>query len=162
MKPPLRPHDTEVVPVFYIQPEDSNLGAVGFNLFSNPARKQAMLKAKDTGANTVTARIVLQQEREGAGNYGVLYITPVYRSKLTPASLTPEVRHGGCCRSTVWVSLAVGLCPCGQSLIACLACIQHCVLCAGFRVGRKIGKCRPGKDFPVFLSATSVKFTKGT
>jgi len=93
IKPPPGPDDSEYMIVYLIQPEERNWGAIGFNLFSNPARKNAMEKARDQGISTVTARIVLQQEREGDDNYGVLYITPVYDSLVPPVKLNNESRR---------------------------------------------------------------------
>ena len=87
----------QIMPVFLIQPEAKNFGAVGFNLFSNAARKAAMEKARDTGGNALTSRIVLQQEKEGDDNYGVLYITPAYRTLKVqdpiPPALPPFLSH---------------------------------------------------------------------
>ena len=89
VKPPPDGTDPQIMPVFLIQPEDVNLGAIGFNLFSNPARKKALDKARDAGMSTTTARIILAQEKEeGGGNFGVLYITPVYAVLDSPETLS--------------------------------------------------------------------------
>ena len=67
----------EYVPVYYIEPLAGNEAAVGFNLASNPVRLKTLEKARDTGAVTGTARIVLIQET--GEQFGFLVFNPVYR-----------------------------------------------------------------------------------
>ncbi|MGE5503809.1 MAG: bacteriohemerythrin [Actinomycetota bacterium] len=66
----------EYVPITYIEPQASNMRAVGFDLASDPVRKAALDKGRDAGRPQVTARIKLVQE---VGNqYGVLVLAPVF------------------------------------------------------------------------------------
>ncbi len=66
---------------------EQNKGAIGFNLFSNAARKQTMEKARDAGDDGVTPRIRLVQETEQEEVWGVLYTVPVFNSRLPAKSL---------------------------------------------------------------------------
>ncbi len=72
----------EYVPIFYIEPIESNARAVGFDLASDPVRRQTLDGARDSGRPRLTARISLVQE---TGNqYGVLLLAPVFSGE--PAS----------------------------------------------------------------------------
>ena len=72
---PVSPRET-YVPIQYIEPYASNKAAVGFDLASDPVRKIALGKAKETRAPQATGRIKLVQE---SGNqYGVLLLAPVF------------------------------------------------------------------------------------
>ena len=62
-----------------------NEAAVGFDLGSNPARRRALQKARDTGRMTLTERITLVQEEETQG--GVLAILPIYLGGGIPATI---------------------------------------------------------------------------
>ena len=62
-----------------------NEAAVGFDLASNPARRLALQKARDTGRMTLTERITLVQEEESQG--GVLAILPIYLGGGIPATI---------------------------------------------------------------------------
>ncbi len=73
---PLLPTDPLVV-VQYIQPLQKNIKALGFNVFSNEARKQSMLQARMTREDTATDIIELVQfanDREG-----FLIFSPVFQ-----------------------------------------------------------------------------------
>lgn len=73
---PLLPTDPLVV-VEYIQPLQENLPALGFNVFSNAARKQSMLLAKATREDTATDIIqLLQADKDEPG---FLIFSPVFQ-----------------------------------------------------------------------------------
>ena len=74
----------EYFPVYYVAPVMGNEAAVGFDLASNPARRLALQKARDTGRMTLTERITLFQEEESQG--GVLAILPIYLGGGIPAT----------------------------------------------------------------------------
>ncbi len=62
-------------PVYYIEPYAGNEGAVGFDLYSEPVRREAIDRALSAGKMRSTSRISLVQE---AGvQYGVLLLAPV-------------------------------------------------------------------------------------
>ncbi len=65
------------VPVFYIQPLQRNLEAVGYDLASEPARRKALERARDTGEPAATAPLRLVQEPED--QLGYLVLVPIYR-----------------------------------------------------------------------------------
>ena len=67
-------------PVFYVEPLKGNEKAVGFDLGSDPTRRAALEKARDTGRPTATERIRLVQET--GEQYGFLIFLPVYRKGM--------------------------------------------------------------------------------
>ncbi|MGA2372049.1 MAG: EAL domain-containing protein [Candidatus Korobacteraceae bacterium] len=79
----------EYFPVYFVEPYATNEAAVGFDLASNPSRREALTRARDAGNIVATERIMLVQEK--AGQYGFLLFDPVYRKG---ASLdTPVQKH---------------------------------------------------------------------
>ena len=52
----------EYFPVYYVEPRRGNEAAIGYDLASNPTRKQALDQARDSGEMTATGRITLVQE----------------------------------------------------------------------------------------------------
>jgi len=76
----------DYAPIVYIEPASGNNDkALGFDPSSNPLARAAMMRARDTGALAVSAKLVLQQD---AGNptpgVGIYY--PIYRQLEAPAS----------------------------------------------------------------------------
>jgi len=69
----------EYFPVFYVEPLEGNRQALGFDLGSEPVRREALMAARESGRLTLTARIVLVQET--ADLFGVLAFQPVYASE---------------------------------------------------------------------------------
>ena len=67
----------EYFPVTLVEPLQGNEAAVGFDLASNPARLEALERARDTGGLLVTQRIRLVQET--GEQFGFLAFQPVYR-----------------------------------------------------------------------------------
>jgi PAS domain S-box-containing protein len=79
----------EYFPVYFVEPYKGNEIVLGYDLASNPVRKAALQKSRDTGQMTATARITLVQE---TGNqYGLLIFMPVYQ-KMTSTD-TIEARR---------------------------------------------------------------------
>nr|WP_320135648.1 diguanylate cyclase [uncultured Amphritea sp.] len=74
---PLLPTDPLVV-VKYIQPLESNREALGFNVYSNPARKKSMQMAKALRVDTATDIIQLVQLEQN--DPGFLVFSPVFKS----------------------------------------------------------------------------------
>jgi PAS domain S-box-containing protein len=79
----------EYVPVYYVEPYRGNEKALGLDHASEPARREALERARDTGEMTLTAplRLVRTMERKK----GTLLIMPVY-SRASPRD-TIEVRR---------------------------------------------------------------------
>lgn len=67
----------EYVPVHFIEPVPGNESALGYDLNSDSARRQALELARDTGQPVATPALHLAQER-GTGA-GLLVLLPVYR-----------------------------------------------------------------------------------
>jgi diguanylate cyclase (GGDEF)-like protein len=74
---PLLPTDPLVV-VQLIEPLKENIAALGFNVFSNEARKQSMLRAKSSQVATATDIIQLVQSDQKEP--GFLIFSPVFKS----------------------------------------------------------------------------------
>ncbi len=66
----------DYVPVFYMEPMATNTKALGFDLASNPVRRQALESSRDNRRAEATGRITLVQEY--GGQYGVLLLSPVF------------------------------------------------------------------------------------
>ncbi len=66
-------------PIVYLEPfSGSNLRAFGYDSFSEPVRRAALERARDTGQAAMTARIRLVQESNGQDGAGFLIAMPVY------------------------------------------------------------------------------------
>ena len=66
------------VPVTNLQPEtDRNRRAIGYNMFSEPVRRSAMMEAEETARPTASGRVVLMQEG-GKDAAGFLVYMPVF------------------------------------------------------------------------------------
>ncbi|MBT2135748.1 CHASE domain-containing protein [Croceibacterium sp. LX-88] len=66
------------VPVTYLQPDtERNRLALGFDLFSEPVRRAALVEAERTARPTATGRIVLRQDLD-TGQPGFLIVMPVF------------------------------------------------------------------------------------
>ncbi|MBT7099014.1 hypothetical protein HN937_16675 [Candidatus Poribacteria bacterium] len=74
----MRPAESrsEYFPVFYVEPGAGNEAAVGFDLASNPTRKDALDEAAGAAEAVATARIRLVQE--SGDQYGFLVFVPVF------------------------------------------------------------------------------------
>lgn len=69
--------------IVYLEPfSDRNLRAFGYDMFSEPVRRQAMEQARDTGHATLTGRVKLVQEDDQNAQAGVLMYVPVFRKGL--------------------------------------------------------------------------------
>lgn len=67
----------EYVPVSFIEPMAGNEKALGYDVYSDPIRKEAINRARDTGDIAATAPIRLVQE--DAEQLGVLAFMPIYQ-----------------------------------------------------------------------------------
>ena len=67
----------EYFPVFYVAPFKSNEKALGFDLYSDRVRREALQRSVDSGQMVATSRIKLVQET--SDQYGFLVFRPVYR-----------------------------------------------------------------------------------
>ena len=75
----------EYVPVSFIVPYQGNEAALGYDVYSDRLRHEAIDKARDSGEIATTARITLVQEQ--GKQYGVLAFLPIYRNSLPHQTL---------------------------------------------------------------------------
>jgi signal transduction histidine kinase len=74
--------------ILYLEPHDErNLEALGFDMSTDPARRQAMDHARDTGLAEGTARVTLVTEMSADEQAGVLVFVPVYAGGRIPETL---------------------------------------------------------------------------
>ncbi len=73
---------TEYHSVIYLEPgERRDPKMIGFDMFTDPIRRQAMEKARDTGLPAVSARMTSIRDMDLQGNHpGFLICAPVYRN----------------------------------------------------------------------------------
>jgi len=79
----------EYFPIYFVEPYKGNEPALGYDLTSNPLRKEALDRSRDTGEIAATARIRLVQEQES--KFGFLVFSPVYKKNM-PAD-PRQARH---------------------------------------------------------------------
>jgi two-component system NtrC family sensor kinase len=77
---PVAPREA-YVPVYYMEPMATNMRAIGFDLASNPVRKAALDKARDTATPQATGRITLVQET--GSQFGILVLSPAFAGGRT-------------------------------------------------------------------------------
>ncbi|MEI7752757.1 MAG: CHASE domain-containing protein, partial [Candidatus Omnitrophota bacterium] len=70
----------EYFPVYYLEPHERNEAAFGFDLASEPVRRAAMEKSRDTGQPAATPPLELVQGEKQ--KTGVLIFMPVYAKEL--------------------------------------------------------------------------------
>ena len=84
------------VPVVYIEPFDErNKKALGYDVFSEKARREAMIEAMQSGEAVITGKITLVQENDTDIQSGFVMYLPVYKkgSKLdTPQDRTSSIQ----------------------------------------------------------------------
>ncbi|MFC1460514.1 CHASE domain-containing protein [Microvirga arabica] len=75
----------EFYSIIYLEPLDRrNEAAIGYDMFSEPTRRAAMERARDTGQPAASGRVELVQEIDEAKQAGFLIYVPVYRGGATP------------------------------------------------------------------------------
>ncbi len=82
----------EYVQVYYLEPEEGNGSAVGFDIASDPTRLEALARARASGEPSVTSPLRLVQE---AGEQsGILLVAPVFgrAGAGVMAAATPPLR----------------------------------------------------------------------
>lgn len=85
--------DDRLAVVLYLEPEiPENLAVIGFDMFSEPVRRAALVRAMGSGEPTLSGPVSLVQ---GGGDHntdtGLLLVRPVYRGTEAPA--TAEARR---------------------------------------------------------------------
>ena len=66
--------------ILYLEPFDwRNQRAFGYDMFSEPVRRAAMERARDSGAPAISGRVTLVQETDEDVQFGFLMYIPLYR-----------------------------------------------------------------------------------
>lgn len=75
----------EYTAIIYLEPFDwRNKRAFGYDMWSNPMRREAMMRARDTGTAATSGIITLVQETEDDVQKGFLTYVPMYKNKEIP------------------------------------------------------------------------------
>jgi PAS domain S-box-containing protein len=83
---PDHPRD-EYHAITYLEPLDRrNRAALGFDMFTEPARREAMERARDTGQPSASGRVTLVQEIDPEKQAGFLIYVPLYEGGRLPDS----------------------------------------------------------------------------
>lgn len=70
---------SEYTSIIYLEPFDKrNQRAFGFDMFSEPTRHAAMVRARDTGNPATSGKVILKQETESDVQAGFLMYLPLY------------------------------------------------------------------------------------
>ena len=70
----------------FLEPQDpESERSIGYGMLSDPSRKAAMSRARDSGLISATGNVALSQAANGGKRTGVLLYAPVYRGADAPA-----------------------------------------------------------------------------
>lgn len=86
---PVTPRE-EYVAVGYIEPLDANRAALGFDINSNPIRREAIDQARATGAPSATAPVELVQE--AGTQQGMLALVPVFADATDASAADRDIQ----------------------------------------------------------------------
>ncbi|TIH08187.1 PAS domain S-box protein [Pseudomonas leptonychotis] len=89
----LSPHDGERYVIQYIEPEALNFSAIGLDIASENARREAAFNALKTGTVQLSGPITLVQAT-GKPLQSFLILLPVYRGNTTPATEAERLEQG--------------------------------------------------------------------
>lgn len=80
-------------PVTYVEPYEANKQALGYNVVSNPIRREAMLRARDSNqvAATATIQLIIDKEKIPA----FLLIAPFYEEEVFKEGFIDTSKHKG-------------------------------------------------------------------
>ena len=74
--------------IVYLEPfAGRNLRAFGFDMYSDPTRRAAMTRARDTGMLATSGKVILVQEGEQDIQFGFLIYQPIYRKGTDSSSV---------------------------------------------------------------------------
>lgn len=85
----IRPHGVREIygPILYLEPQTiANQAAVGYDMFSEPQRQEAMGAARDSGEIRISAPVRLLQQ-EDRQDTGLLMYAPIYANGIQPGNL---------------------------------------------------------------------------
>ena len=82
----------EYAPLLYAEPLNAaNQEALGHDWFSEPVRREAMTRARDTGSAALSGRLQIYQDQDGASEPGFVLFGPLYAGNV-PAQSVDERR----------------------------------------------------------------------
>ncbi len=74
--------------IIYLEPLDRrNQRAIGYDMYSEPVRRKAMQRSRDTGMASSSGKVQLVQEIDNQIQAGFLIYVPVYRDGVVPSTL---------------------------------------------------------------------------
>jgi two-component system sensor kinase FixL len=73
--------------VDYLVPTDSiNTYAIGYDLLSEPLRRDAIVRAMESGQLSITGKVKFVTDKSNSSFTGFLFLIPIYKTNLKPAS----------------------------------------------------------------------------
>lgn len=84
---PSHPRENYTALLFLSPFNARNQKALGYDMFADPVRRQAMIQARDTGMASLSAKVTLVIEDQDNPQAGVLMFVPVYRAGSRPQTL---------------------------------------------------------------------------
>jgi PAS domain S-box-containing protein len=79
--------------IIYLEPLDAlNRRAIGYDMFSEPVRRAAMERARDTGMVSISGRVRLVQETEKDIQHGFLMYLPIYMKGMPVGTLEERIK----------------------------------------------------------------------
>lgn len=81
-------------PIAYIEPQNRrNQIALGHDMFTEPLRREAMERARDTGDAAASGKLTLVQEIESPGQPGFLIFFPLYQGGTVPETVAERRKN---------------------------------------------------------------------
>lgn len=75
-------------PILYIEPQNERtIGALGYDMYSEPIRREAMETARDTGMTSISDQVLFVRQEDGRDQYGFLMYLPYYDEEFRPATV---------------------------------------------------------------------------
>ncbi len=75
-------------PIIYLEPlNEMNRRAIGYDMFSEPVRRQALEKARDFSTEAASGKVVLIQDNDDTKHAGFLIYLPIYKGGKIPTSI---------------------------------------------------------------------------
>ena len=88
LTPPPRAGDGERHAILFLEPEDErNQLALGFDMYAEPVRREAMARARDSGQAAMSGKVRLVQETDDNPQAGFLIYEPVYAGGRVPSTV---------------------------------------------------------------------------
>ncbi len=79
--------------ILYLEPFDwRNRRAFGYDMYSNPVRREAMDKARNSGKTVISGKVTLVQETNEDVQAGFLMYIPLYDDSNAPENLAPSLK----------------------------------------------------------------------